>query len=239
MQCLWPGTTQGVQDSWSSGSLSALKGFSKEVLKARWGRSQDMWSACALTSTWLRVSSQGSVSRLATSILRLQQAWGLCAHGRYGVSVSHLAGVFIPVRQLRHHVLLSRYCREALQQSTWWVCPRAQILLHFSFSMHILLTAVASWGLREAIIFHFLFTYLIFIFGCVILFFNIYILNFYFGCQVSAASCAIFVAPNGLSRPVACGIFICQPGIEPEFPALEGRSLDHQGSSTIVLKALT
>ena len=54
---------------------------------------------------------------LASSILRLQPVWGLCAHGHLAVNFFHLVGVLVSVKQLRnvHQMLLSMSFREELK----------------------------------------------------------------------------------------------------------------------------
>ena len=79
-----------------------------------------------------------------------------------------------------------------------------------------------------------------------LLFFNIYLLICFWLCWVLVVACRIFtavcehlssygaqapecmgsvLASSGLSCPLACGILVPQPGIEPPCAALEGRFL--------------
>lgn len=63
------------------------------------------------------MASQG----LTLSILRLQQACGLCAQGQQVASIFHLVGVLASVTQLREYSsdVLSRHFREELKQTLW------------------------------------------------------------------------------------------------------------------------
>ena len=64
---------------------------------------------------------------LTLSSLRLQEAWGLCAHGHQVVNVFHLVGVLASVKQLRKcasDTVISELQREAKAEDMGGgVCP--------------------------------------------------------------------------------------------------------------------
>ena len=49
--------------------------------------------------------------------------------------------------------------------------------------------------------------------------------NILFFLNIYLCVCQVLVVARGLSCPVACGILVPQPGIEPTSPAVEGRFL--------------
>ena len=84
--------------------------FGQTFLKARWGRWGrrlcDQLMHNSLTHWWWgnRVVSQG----FTLSVLRLQEAWGLCAHGHQVVNIFHLVGSF-HIWKTTHEMCI-KYC---------------------------------------------------------------------------------------------------------------------------------
>ena len=101
--------------------------------------------------------------RSALSILRLQQIWGLCAHGHQVVNFFPFGGVFSICKNNSENVyqiLLSGYFREELKQRTWerglsWESP-TRVLLSYSRKKTLSQTPAAissryyGWFLRES-----------------------------------------------------------------------------------------
>ena len=74
------------------------EGFGQAFLKVRCGRGGSQprlcWSAHALFSNWLMGGSRVMSQRLTLSVLKLQKALGLCAHGHPVVNIFNLVGAF-------------------------------------------------------------------------------------------------------------------------------------------------
>ena len=62
------------------------------------------------------------------SVLRLQEAWGLCAHGHQVVNIFHLVQGFHICKKNSgnvHQILLPMYFTEKIKQRIWGkACPR-------------------------------------------------------------------------------------------------------------------